>query len=104
MYKIQQRTTIALLCAALGLGGFITGKVSSQSQINQLEQKVQTAKLENNLTKSENYQLHLDLIQRGNPRSWELYGDPFGNWGYRKADETAILGTIGDGYIYLTQK
>lgn len=104
MNKIQQIATSALLFAGLGLGGFVAGKVSSQSQIEKLENKVKTIQLEKKVIKSENYQLHLDLIKKGNPHNWKLYGDALGNWGYRKVDENAILGTIGDGHIYLTKK
>ena len=103
MNKIQQMTAIGLISATLGLGAFVVEKVSSQSQIKNLENQVETIQLEKNIVRSENYQLHLDLIQRGNPQGWELYGDALGNWGYRKPDENAIFGTVGDGYIYLTK-
>lgn len=104
MNKIQQIATTALLSAGLGLGGFLLGTVLSDSQMGRLETKVETIKLEKNIVERENYQLHLDLIKRGNPLGWELYGDALGSWGYRKPDENAILGTIGDGYIYLIER
>lgn len=100
MNKIQLIATTSLVVG--GLIGVIIG--NSQKQINELENKVGTIQLERDIAKSENYQLHLDLIKNGNPYNWEPYGDSYGSWGYRKSDESAMLGTVGDGYIYLTPK
>ncbi len=104
MDKLQQIATTVLLSAGLGLGGLLIGTVSSQSRIEKLENKVEILRSEKNISQSENYQLHLDLIKRGNPHGWELYGDALGSWGYRKPDESAILGTVGEGYVYLTER
>jgi len=104
MNQIQKVTTAALLLASLGIGGFVAGKVASKDKITELENKVQITYLQHNNLKSENYQLHLELIKRGNPYKWELYGDGVGNWGYRKPDESSILGAVTEGYNYLVEK
>jgi hypothetical protein len=103
MNKIQLITATAILSASFGLGGFLAGKAGLQNQIARLEDIVETVQIEKQIIGRENYQLHLDLIKKGNPYGWELWGDALGNWGYRKTDENAILGTAGDGYIYLEQ-
>ncbi|MFH1063547.1 MAG: hypothetical protein V1729_00535 [Candidatus Woesearchaeota archaeon] len=67
-----------------------------------MENRLESVQWEKRAIRKENYQLHLDLIKRDNPYRWELYGDAIGNWGYRRADENAILGAVG--YIYLTNE
>lgn len=97
MNKIQQITTIALLSTSLGLGGFLVGKATSQHQIERLKHKVENVQIEKKSIERENYLLHLDLIKKGNPYDWELWGDAIGNWGYRRWND---FGTGGE-YTYL---
>ena len=102
MNKLQKIITTTLIATSLGLGGFIVGQISRESQINQLNNQLESVQLEKSILRHENYQLHLNLIKRGNPQGWELYGDDLGAWGYRKPDESVLLGGI-EGYIYLRE-
>jgi hypothetical protein len=98
----KQIISAILISATLsGVGGYIGGSVSKQEQIKDLEQKVEVLNNNKRMLKHENYQLHLDLIKRDNPYKWELFGDGYGSWGYRRPDESSILGATQQNYIYL---
>lgn len=93
----------ALAASAIAIGGFAAGAITTQTETQQLEEKIQTTQAQQEILKKQNYELHLDLIRRDNPHEWELYGDYFSGIGYRKPSGFAKLGTTKDGYTYLTK-
>lgn len=51
--------------------------------------------------RKENYNLHLELINNGNPHGWKLNGDELGGWWYEKAYISSDNDTI---FKYLEKK
>jgi hypothetical protein len=103
MEEIEKIVLTSVLTLCLGLGGIFYSKHNSDIKIARLGTEIIHLETERKQIIRENFRLHKDLIDRDNPYGWELYGDSWGEIGYRKESGFSELGCVDSCYTYLRE-